>query len=82
MVAWTRAAEDINQNPAAFKELMLKKIRVPQNIQGTFVIPPMPIKAIPSKMQWDDVMAWMMEKNLISAPLNYEESVVLDFLPQ
>lgn len=81
MVAWNRAAEDINQNPAAFKELMLKKIRVPKNIQGTFVIPPMPIKALPSKMQWDDVMAWMMEKNLISAPLTYEESVVSDFLP-
>ena len=82
MVAWNRAAEDINTDPAAFKELVLKKIRVPKNIQEKFVTPPLPLKAIPSKMQWDDVMAWMMEKNLISAPLIYEESVVSDFLPQ
>ena len=34
MIAWTRAAEDLNQDPAAYEQLMLKKIRVPKNIQG------------------------------------------------
>jgi len=80
MIAWDMAAQDLNEDPAAHKELMLKKIRVPKNIQGEFVIPPMPRKALPTKAQWDDVMAWMLDKNLITAPLSYEESVTADFL--
>ncbi len=82
MIAWTRAAEDLNQDPAAYEQLMLKKIRVPKNIQGEFAIPPMPIKALPTKAQWDDVMAWMVERKLLTAPLAYEESVSSDFLPK
>ncbi|BHH85537.1 ABC transporter substrate-binding protein [Desulforhopalus sp. 52FAK] len=80
MIAWDRAAGDLNADPAGHQALMLKKIRVPKNIQGEFVIPPMPRKALPTKTQWDDVMAWMMDKNLITAPLSYEESVTADFL--
>lgn len=82
MIAWTRAAEDLNEDPAAYEQLMLKKIRVPKNIQGEFTIPPMPIKALPTKAQWDDVMAWMVERKLITTPLAYEESVSSDFLPK
>lgn len=82
MIAWEKAAQDLNQDPAAYEELMLKKIRVPKNIQGEFAVPPMPIKALPTKAQWDDVMAWMVERKLITAPLDYEESVTSDFLPK
>ena len=82
MIAWTRAAEDLNEDPAAYEQLMLKKIRVPKNIQGEFTIPPMPIKALPTKAQWDDVMAWMVERKLLTTPLAYEESVSSDFLPK
>lgn len=82
MIAWTRAAEDLNEDPAAYEQLMLKKIRVPKNIQGEFTIPPMPIKALPTKAQWDDVMAWMVDRKLLTAPLAYEESVSSDFLPK
>jgi len=82
MIAWTRAAEDLNQDPAAYEQLMLKKIRVPKNIQGEFAIPPMPINALPTKAQWDDVMEWMVERKLLTTPLAYEESVSSDFLPK
>ncbi|MFT5702302.1 MAG: NitT/TauT family transport system substrate-binding protein [Desulforhopalus sp.] len=82
MVAWDRASQDLNQDPAAYEALMLKKIRVPKNIQGEFAIPPMPIKTLPTMAQWDDVMTWMVEKDLLDAPLVYEESVISDFLPK
>jgi len=82
MIAWEKAAQDLNQDPAAYEQLMLKKIRVPKNIQGEFAIPPMPIKELPTEAQWDDVMAWMVERKLIAAPLAYEESVSSDFLPK
>ncbi len=80
MVAWDKACADLNNNPASFQELMLKKMRVPKNIQNDFHIPPMPRKTLPSKAQWDDVMAWMIEKKLLTKPLAYEDSVTSEFL--
>ena len=80
MVAWDRACVDINRDPAVFQALMLKKIRVPKNIESDFFIPPMPRKEVPTKAQWDDVMAWMLDKNLLTTPLAYEGSVTSEFL--
>ncbi len=82
MEAWDKGCADLNSDPAAFQELMLKKIRVPKSVQNDFSIPPMPRKELPTKAQWDDVMVWMLEKNLLSKPLAYEESVTAEFLPQ
>jgi len=82
MAAWDKAVADLNADPEKYKGLMLEKIRVPKNVYDSFVIPPYPRKAVPSRKQWDDVMAWMLEKKLLSVPLAYEDSVTVDFLPQ
>ncbi|NOR40930.1 MAG: hypothetical protein GQ537_06955 [Gammaproteobacteria bacterium] len=80
MIAWDKACADLNNDPASFQELMLEKIRVPKNVQTDFRIPPMPRKSLPTRAQWDDVMAWMVEKNLLAKPLAYEDSVTSEFL--
>jgi NitT/TauT family transport system substrate-binding protein len=80
MIAWDKACADINSDPASFQELMLKKIRVPKNVQKDFRVPPMPRKTLPTQAQWDDVMDWMLEKNLLDQPLVYESSVTSEFL--
>jgi len=82
MEAWDRAVADLNADPQKYKELMLKKIRVPGNIKSSFTIPPYPRKRLPSRSQWDDVMSWLVGKKLLSAPLVYEDSVTSDFLVQ
>lgn len=82
MVAWDRAAADLNANPEKYNSLMLDKIRVPKNVSDSFIIPPYPRKIIPSKQQWDDVMVWMLKKKLLQTPLAYEDSVTADFLPR
>lgn len=79
--AWDKAAEDINADPEAYRSLLVKKIRVPRNIQTTFPIPPFPRKKIPDARQWADVMEWMVQKGLLSKPLPYGESVSGAFLP-
>jgi len=80
MVAWDMACADLNSEPAAYQELMLKKIRVPKNVHNDFRVPPMPRKALPTRAQWDDVMAWMLEKKLLTRTLDYEDSVTSEFL--
>jgi NitT/TauT family transport system substrate-binding protein len=79
--SWDRAVAEIDADPEAYRPTLLKKIRVPENIQRTYSIPPFPQKIVPEKVQWEDVMAWMVEKHLLNSPLPYEDSVTGAFLP-
>ncbi|MBW2028285.1 MAG: ABC transporter substrate-binding protein [Deltaproteobacteria bacterium] len=80
--AWDRAAGEINSAPAAYRAILLKKIRVPRNVQEDYPVPPYPRKLIPSREQWSDVMAWMIEKGLLESRISYIESVSAAFLPK
>ena len=79
--AWDRAAAAINKNPEAFRGLLLKKIRVPKNVQQTYKIPPYPRREVPDAGQWADVMNWMTEKGLLGSALSYDDSISAEFLP-
>ena len=79
--AWNQAAQDINTDPESFRPLLLQKIRVPNNIQQTYRIPPFPLREVPSAEQWADVMKWMLSKKLLKAPLPYKESITAQYLP-
>jgi NitT/TauT family transport system substrate-binding protein len=82
MAAWDKAIEDLNSDPASFQALMLKKIRVPKNVQATYQIPPFPRASVPTESQWDDVQQWMLEKKLLSQKIPYSDSVTAEFLVQ
>jgi NitT/TauT family transport system substrate-binding protein len=79
--AWNRAAETINEKPEAFRPLLLKKIRVPKNIEHTYIIPLYPGNTVPDSEEWADVMDWMVEKGLLKTGLPYKDSVTKAFLP-
>jgi len=71
----------INKNPESFRGLLLKKIRVPKNIQNTYQIPPYPRREVPDAGQWADVMSWMTDKGLLTSALSYDDSITADYLP-
>lgn len=79
---WDRAVEKINADPAAYRSLLLKKIRVPKNVQEGYPVPHYPRREVPGADQWADVMTWMVGKGLLTAPLPYDKSVTKAFLPQ
>ena len=79
--AWDRAAAAINKAPESFRGLLLKKIRVPKNIQQTYKLPPYPRREVPSVGQWTDVMNWMTDKGLLESALPFEDSITAEFLP-
>ncbi len=81
LAAWTRAAQDINADPEAYRALLLANIQVPPNVQETYQIPPFPVAEVPTAAQWDDVVAWLQEKGLVQAGLAYEETVTTAYLP-
>ena len=80
MAAWDRAVADINADPESFRDLMLKKIRVPKNVSKSYAIPQFPRASVPSREQYDDVQQWMITKKLLTAPVAYEDSVTDQFL--
>ncbi len=79
--AWNQAAQDINADPESYRGLLLQKIRVPENIQQTYRIPPFPLREIPGAEAWADVMNWMVSKGLLKAPIPFKDSITADYLP-
>ncbi len=78
--AWMKGARDLNQDPEAYRALMQKKIRVPGNVKHVYKIPPFPVNQLPTQAQWQDVMAWMIQKKLLTHKSSYTESVNGSFL--
>ena len=78
--AWNRAVTDLNSNPEAFRELFLEKVGVPEIIENTFRIPEFPYGEIPDQEQWDDVINWLHEKELLETSPLYESSITDIFI--
>lgn len=80
--AWEKAVVRIEANPSAQVPLLLKSIRVPPNVQQGYVLPYYPHAKVPDEAQWNDVIAWLMEKKLLTTPLPYGQTVTPAFLPK
>ncbi|MBN1220411.1 MAG: ABC transporter substrate-binding protein [Anaerolineae bacterium] len=78
--AWNKAVASINQNPNAYRDVLIENTRVPPSIQGTFNIPKYPAGEITTEAEWNDVIIWMQEKDLLDGPVPYEDSVDKSFL--
>lgn len=78
--AWNRAVKDLNSDPEAFRELFLEKVRVPEIIEKTFRIPEFPYGEIPNQNQWNDVINWLHEKELLETSPLYVSSITDIFI--
>jgi len=78
--AWDEAAARINKNPEETRPVLLEKIPMPENVRTAYRIPPYPRNGVPSREQWEDVLMWMRERNLLEGRLSYKDSVTAEFL--
>jgi NitT/TauT family transport system substrate-binding protein len=78
--AWDRAAAELNENPEAYRELLIEQGRVPESIQGNYSMPPFPRREITSQAQWADIVDWLLEKGLIDQPIAYGDVVDAGYL--
>lgn len=81
LAAIEQAAEEINANLSEWDELLTEQKLVPAPLIGSYKIPIFPTGSVPSEAQWDDVIAWGLEKGLISQYISYEDSVTTEYLP-
>lgn len=81
LIAWQKAVKEINANPEAYQDLLIKIGRVPKSIQGTYTMPPFPVGEVPTEAQCADVVQWLKDKGWIERDIPYEELVDVSLLP-
>jgi NitT/TauT family transport system substrate-binding protein len=81
LAAVDQAVQDINPDPSLYNELLTEKSLVPAPLIGSYIVPTFPAGTVPSEAQWNDVVAWGIEKGLISGDVSYNQSVITDYLP-
>lgn len=79
--AYGRAAGEINENPGAYRSLLVEKARVPQEALDVFTMDYYPAPQPPDRNQVEKVVRWMMEKGLLKKQFNYEDLTRVDLLP-
>jgi len=78
--AWNLAVQHVNTNPEAYRTLLMAKIRIPPNVQADYQIPPFAYRQLPDRNQWQDVMTWMVARQLLDHPIDFNSSVAPDLL--
>jgi len=78
--AWIRAADDINTDPEAYRELWMEKTNVPDSVKDTYALPPFPIYEITNEAAWDDAVAWLIEQDIVESTASYADTVNPAFL--
>jgi len=79
VAALDQAAADINANPEKYRSLLGKYQIVPADLQASYPIPKFPGDALPTQQQFDDTVAFAMDRKLIDAPVKYSDSVHASF---
>lgn len=77
--AFDRAVQDINEDPAAFQDVLIAQSRVPEPLLGQYQLPRFPEGAIPTEAQLADVVDWATEKGLITTSVAYADAVDTSF---
>jgi len=72
----------INAEPEKFQDLMATRKVVPPALAGQFKTPPFVGSGVPSQVQWDDMIAWALEKGLLEKAVAYDTSVNSSLLPK
>jgi len=80
LAAYDQAIADIRAKPDQFRNTLIERGRVPDQLKDKYQFPLFPDPSIPSQAQWDDVVKWALDRKLISAPVTYESSVDAGFV--
>jgi NitT/TauT family transport system substrate-binding protein len=75
------AAKLINKEPEKFRELLVKKGKLPEPIAESYKISRYPEPQLPTKQDVERVLDWLKERNLIKPDIAYEKIINREVLP-
>jgi len=73
--AYSAAVEKINQNPEAYKDLLLKHTRFPVSIKDMYQIPVFPDVKPPLERDIMDAQKWLIKKNMAGSIISFDNIV-------
>ncbi|WP_035270226.1 ABC transporter substrate-binding protein [Desulfitibacter alkalitolerans] len=74
--AYAQAVDAINSNPEKYHELFIAETRVPEAIKDIYPVPVFPRPQLPEQRDMEKVNNWLMEKELLSIPIKYEDLII------
>ncbi len=81
LAALEQAVDRINLDKSAWGAVLSERGLVPEPLRAMYTLPDFPPASVPSESQFDDVVAWALDKGLIENPLDYAVSVDPTYLP-
>ena len=81
LAAIEEAKELVNADASKYTSLLSDKGLVPLPLLETFNVPPFPAGAVPTEEEWNDGLAWLKEKGILSVYVSYTDSVNGSLLP-
>ncbi len=75
--AWDAGVEIVNEDPNAWRDLLVDKARLPEPVKDTYEVNVYPTAQIPTAEQVNAVLAWMTEKEMLQNRVTYEDLVLL-----
>lgn len=81
LAAIEEASGLINQDATKYTALLSDKGLVPPPLLETFKVPPFPMGAVPTEEEWNDGLAWLKEKGILTGDVSYADSVNEALLP-
>ncbi|MFQ5692710.1 MAG: ABC transporter substrate-binding protein [Nitrospinota bacterium] len=70
--AYNEAVDAINRDPDSWKDLLVRKARLPKPIKEAYRVVPFPRLRLPDRGHVEDVIRWAGEKGLLKGPVTFE----------
>lgn len=82
LAAYEKGVKALNSDPDRYYDLLVEKGRVPEPVQGSFAMPRFPPAEVTSEAEFQQVIDWMLAKDLLTEPIPYDRLVDRNFLPK
>ena len=80
LAGYDQAINDIRTQPDSFRNTLIEQGRVPDQLKDVYKFPPFPDPGLPTQAQWNDVVKWAMDRQLIKSAVTFDSSVDSGFV--
>ena len=77
-----QAMTDINENPDKYRDLLLEKANVPEELRDTYPMPTFTPGAVPTEQQVARLESWLVEKQLLDKVYSYHDLVDTSYVTE
>lgn len=81
LAAIEEATTLLNAEPAKYKNVLSEQKLVPPPLLEAYRAPVFPTAGVPTVEEWNDALAWLKEKGILTTDISYKDSVNAALLP-